>query len=103
MTTIRIAHGTRHQYTADAEGAVTVCRVTRARISDATAATIASWWQSPGSVGRHLAALASGCEVDSEDVLSDIDRTVISERLSEFDVTALELLREWAEWQGQQF
>jgi hypothetical protein len=32
-------------------------------ISDCVAVTIASWWQSPGTVGRHLAALASGAPV----------------------------------------
>lgn len=41
-------------------------------ISDAAAATIASWWQSPGKVGRALAALASGQWVDAGDLLQDI-------------------------------
>ena len=40
-----------------------------------TAVTIAAWYQSPGSVGKHLAALASGCEVSVDDVLDDIAAT----------------------------
>lgn len=44
-------------------------------IDDAVAATIASWWQSPSTVGRHLAALASGAPVEYQDLANDIYRT----------------------------
>ena len=42
-------------------------------ISDAAAVTIASWWQSPGTIGRYLASLASGAPVDHNDLLDDIE------------------------------
>ena len=40
-----------------------------------TAVTIAAWFQSPGTVGKHLAGLASGCAVVRGDVLDDIAAT----------------------------
>jgi hypothetical protein len=40
-----------------------------------TAVTIASWWQSPGSVGSVLAGFASGAEVDTDELLEDIEAT----------------------------
>lgn len=39
------------------------------------AVTIASWWQSSGTVGNVLAAFASGAEVDRTALLDDIDAT----------------------------
>jgi hypothetical protein len=44
-------------------------------VTDSTARTIASWWQSPGTVGRTLAALASGLPVDTTELLDDIHAT----------------------------
>jgi hypothetical protein len=44
-------------------------------IDPAVAVTIASWWQSPGSVGQHLAAFASGAPVDDVALLDDIAAT----------------------------
>lgn len=44
-------------------------------LADHSAVTIAAWWQSPGTVGRHLATLASGLPVDLEDLLDDIHAT----------------------------
>ncbi len=71
-------------------------------ISDATARTIASWWQSPGCIGRELASLASGVPVDLADLLADIEATVrekdqsITAWENEHDAEALYQLREWA-------
>lgn len=45
-------------------------------ISDGAARTIASWWQSSGTVGSHLAALASGSPVYARDVEADALLTV---------------------------
>jgi hypothetical protein len=47
----------------------------RREILPATAVTIASWWQSAGNVGRHLAAFASGSAVDRTALLDDIAAT----------------------------
>lgn len=44
-------------------------------VTDSTARTIASWWQSPGGIGRTLAALASGLPVDTTELLDDIHAT----------------------------
>lgn len=44
-------------------------------ISPESAVTIASWWQSPGSVGSVLAGLASGVEVNRTSLLDDIAAT----------------------------
>lgn len=44
-------------------------------VTDSTARTIASWWQSPGRIGRTLAALASGLPVDAGELLDDIHAT----------------------------
>jgi len=41
-------------------------------LSDAAAKTIAAWWQSPGTIGSQLAALASGCAVDRDALCEDI-------------------------------
>lgn len=46
-------------------------------ITDETAMTIASWYASPGAVGQHLAALATTGTVDTDDLLDDIDRTLL--------------------------
>ena len=44
-------------------------------ISDSMARTIAGWYQSPGSVGSMLAALASGCRVEFDALYEDIAAT----------------------------
>ena len=41
-----------------------------------SARTIASWWQSPGSVGHVLASFASGMEVSREELLTDIRKSI---------------------------
>lgn len=44
-------------------------------VSDECARELASWYQSPGSVGHVLAALASGADWDLDAVLDDIAAT----------------------------
>lgn len=69
----------------------------RHEVSDARALTIASWWQSPGSVGHVMAALASGLPVEVEALLDDIAAThnsFTSWRPS--DLRALDMLATWA-------
>jgi len=44
-------------------------------LSDAAAKTIASWWQSSGTVGSALASLASGAAVDRDYLYEDIGAT----------------------------
>lgn len=76
-------------------------------LDDAVAVTVASWWQSPGSVGRYLAALASGAEVDGAQLADDIAKTrqdhgyythmrgVNDGRMSRDDRMALDALSTW--------
>lgn len=63
-------------------------------ITDATARTIASWWQSPGSIGGALAALASGATVDRAALLEDINLT--GRTASPMWPEELECLATWA-------
>jgi len=70
-------------------------RYGRQEISDACAVTIASWWQSPGRVGRHLATLASGLSVDLEDLLDDISATRRNAG-TEWNRRSLDMLSTWA-------
>lgn len=64
-------------------------------ISDACARTVAMGWQSSGTVGSVLAALASGCEVDVTALLDDISATVEQQPRHEWP-KSLELLSTWA-------
>lgn len=68
-------------------------------IGDAAAATIASWWQSPGTIGRHLATLASGLPVDAVALVDDITATYREANetasLPQRDADALEALTQW--------
>lgn len=67
----------------------------RREIHDATAVTIAAWWQSTGVVGRHMATLASGLPVHLDSLLDDIacsrDETDMPR-----DRDALDCLATWA-------
>lgn len=45
-------------------------------INDACAVTVASWYQSSGTVGSALAAFASGAEVEIEELQEDLSRTI---------------------------
>lgn len=65
-------------------------------ITDGTARTIASWWQSPGTVGRHLATLASGRHVAVDDLLDDIAATRRQADIDDVNDAALTCLRDWA-------
>jgi hypothetical protein len=65
-------------------------------ISDCVAVTIASWWQSPGTIGRHLAALASGAPVQYGDLADDIHATYNGPGLSRQDRQDLDVLSTWA-------
>lgn len=69
MTTLR--NTARHSTSAEATAAVNAGRVT-----DEDAAAIAAGWASPGRVGRHLAAYATGAPVDHLDLLDDIAATL---------------------------
>lgn len=46
-----------------------------AEVDDSVAVALASWYQSPGSVGRILAALASGTVVGFQELMDDIHAT----------------------------
>lgn len=61
--------------TADATTELARAYAAGEEISDRCAAIVAAWFASPGVVGRHLAALATGATVDLADVLEDIERT----------------------------
>ena len=43
--------------------------------SDDAARTVASWWQSSGTIGSTLASFASGASVERTDLLDDISAT----------------------------
>lgn len=64
------------------------------------AITIASWWQAPGGVGSIMAEFASGCEVDNELLLEDIEATqdeAYASNASESDIEQLGRLMDWVE------
>jgi hypothetical protein len=66
-------------------------------IPEATAVTIASWWQSPGNIGCVLASFASGAEVNRTALLDDIHSTrrqegYYSGTMSDEDKLALDML-----------
>lgn len=89
-------HGARHLTSVEAIAEVRSGRV----ISDGAAATIASWSQSPGSVGSVLAALTSGLPVNYSDLLEDIraSRAAEDDRcpLDDADKAAFNALAMWA-------
>jgi hypothetical protein len=64
-------------------------------ITDRCAATIASWWQSPGVNGHIFATLASGLPVDRQRLLDDIHRTYVGD-ISSHDKRCLDMLATWA-------
>jgi hypothetical protein len=83
-------------------------------ITDHEARRIAALWQSSGSIGKQLAAIASGAwhaddldviEYEDEEiietrrdlVMSDIDRTILHDATSDHDHVELQSLLEWAE------
>lgn len=70
-------------------------------LADNLAVTIASWWQSPGRPGRHLAALASGAPVAPDALAEDVSATILeAEALamtSDEDLAMLRWLGEWVD------
>lgn len=72
----------------------------RTVIPDQAAKTIASWWHSPGPVGRVLSQLSHGIVFDTDDLLADIDKTM-PEATEPHQKEELHALRNWAEhWTG---
>lgn len=65
--------------------------------SDEQAREIAAQWQSPGTIGHVLAALASGVTVDREELWLDIDTTLHHDNPTGEDREALVALQEWAD------
>lgn len=94
MRGIRV--NTRHLMSDEAYAEVSACHGNR-EVSGACAVTIASWWQSPGPVGRVLAAFASGSEVDRSELSEDVSRTILHEYDSAEprDRLALDMLGTW--------
>lgn len=65
------------------------------------AKTIASWWHSPGTVGRTISQLSHGIEFDTDELIEDIDKTIAQSNWSADNRLELALLRIWAEhWTG---
>lgn len=94
ITTSRPAH-----LTGDAATAQVTARWAHEEISDACALTIASWWQSPGRVGRAFAQLASTGTVPLEALADDISATFNELRPHCVDIPqgrALSMLATWA-------
>lgn len=81
-----------HVSSAEAELEVMACGDAGRVISTSCAATVAAWYQSSGTVGSVLAALASGRWVAREDLLGDIAAT----RRQVGNDAALEALECWA-------
>lgn len=103
MTTIALP-SVRHLTSAELDAEVGEVGALGGKINDAAAVTIAAQWQSPGTIGRHLAALASGAPVDVDLLVDDIDATTAEMERSTADIrerhehrTNLDLLRAWAE------
>jgi len=97
VTVSTIQTSTTHQWT-EPEVADHVRAVQSAgdrEIADEAAVTIAAWWQSPGTVGHVLAALASGVRVDLDDLLDDI-RLTRKEATTSTDRNDLDCLATWA-------
>lgn len=64
-------------------------------IDDNAAMRIASWWQSTGYQGMHLASLASGRTTAVDSLLSDIHIARSGDRVSDEDKLALDMLGTW--------
>lgn len=102
MTMIHLP-GVRHLTSADVDAEVGEVGALGGSLTDAAAATIASWYQSPGTTGRYLAALASGVAVPADELIDDLDRTLrevtrdLPLRERHEHETNLGLLRAWAE------
>lgn len=92
---------TAHLHLGETEAAVREASAAGRDIGDAAAVTIASWWQSPGANGRHLAALASGAPVLAEDVINDVAHCLAHDGPDDVDAAYLDALMTWAVHYGQ--
>jgi hypothetical protein len=89
----KITNRTRHASWTDAVAQITD-RYGRDEISDDVAAAIAAAYQSPGTIGHVLAALASGARVDYDEIAADIARTYRAAP-DTADRMALDMLSTW--------
>lgn len=64
---------------------------------DQHAKHVAAEWQSPGTIGSVLAALASGVPVDREELWMDIDTTIHHDNPVPGERAELEALQRWAD------
>jgi hypothetical protein len=90
-----------HAYAAQAQRDITAVLTQsgplaeRREIYDSTALAIASWWQSPGAIGRAFAELASTGSADSDALADDIVASY-REATHADDHQALNVLGTWA-------
>ena len=92
MSTIKIGQPS-HLYSDEAYAMVAE-RHGKEEITDACAATIASWWQSPGNTGYAMAQLASTGTVDYQELVDDI--AAVYPAAEGKDRVALDMLGTWA-------
>ena len=59
----------------EVEAEMTIAEELCEDVSEAAARTIASWYQSSGTIGSKLAAFASGAPVSMREVYEDTERT----------------------------
>jgi hypothetical protein len=71
MSTLGSGH-VQHVSSTDAEWAITEALKNGKTPNDAVAATIASWYQTPGGPGKAFATLASGALVDRDDLFAAV-------------------------------
>lgn len=66
-------------------------------VSDACAATIASWYIAPTATGAVLASFATGCPVDKDVLYRDYQDTLKEhwDRADEFEEKCLSMLGSW--------
>jgi hypothetical protein len=72
------AHVTTYRLATSAEVTADVAHAdeTGEPISDQTARTLASWWQSPASRCRNIAALSHGMPFDTDELADEIGREI---------------------------
>lgn len=103
--TVTIARGTAHLGSDAAWSEIAACEGVR-EISDASAVTVASWWQGPRGPASTFAALVSHCPVTVADLCDAIafERSQISGygRVADRDRLALSMLATWALNRGRE-
>lgn len=85
-----------HQYTSTVNQCIEEAQLTDTEVPDSTALTIASWWDSPGTIGQELARLAQTGKANLDDLLEDISNTRNSEFMDDDDSVAMDMLCTWA-------